>query len=288
MARSSCSTSRISRPPQPQSARSCDATSSAQKNCLPAGHGPAFERPILEGQNLITSAAHNLSLNELAVRLRVLGPLERQKCNTYVVKTVRPVKGEMVQMASAPNFDGGFITLNTCKHSMRTLLPAEAWQEGVWIAGMNSWDVHYGKQQGLVYLMRVGEAYNSHFELIQAFEESGRSATVDVKAATTNRRGDIMIPRSAQLPPAEHRAVSGYLPPMVGHAHRAKADHTYWEDDINHVSKKGVPASLLVGDPAFSFTWSKQMVRNQNPGNLRPWRDWDLGTLLSYLEDFPK
>jgi hypothetical protein len=198
---------------------------------------------------------------------------------------VRLINGVLVQTASAPNFDGGYITLCTCKHSMRATMPVDAWLRGVWIAGMNKWDVESGKQQGLVYLMRVGEAYGSHFELVQAFQGSSRTVTVEIKAATTNSRGDVMIPKSAQLAPDEHRSMSGYISPMVGHAHRNEQNDTHWANDIEYVSKKGKSATLLVGDPAFSFTWSKQMIRNKKPGSLRPYRRWDLGTLLSNLED---
>lgn len=288
MPRTLCSTSRISHPPEPQIVRPCGATSFARVSNPLVGQGSALEKPFLEGRNLIASAAHNPSLDELAERLRVFGPLERQMCYSYVVRTVLLIGGEMVQTASAPNFDGGIITLCTCKRSMRTLWPAETWRDGIWVAGMSSSGIAFRKQQSLVYLMRVREAYSSHFELFQALQDSGRSAVISLKAATMNRRGDLMIPRSSQLPPSEHLLVSGYVPPMVGHSHRDSINETEWEKDVTYVSDKGVPAALLVGDPAFSFTWSKQMIRNTKPGALRPWRDWDLGTLMSNLEDFAK
>jgi hypothetical protein len=240
------------------------------------------------GLNTIASAAHNLTLDELATRLRGIGPLEDQKSFCYVVRTVRLINGVLVQTASAPNFDGGYITLSTCKHSMRATMPTEAWLRGVWIASMSSWDLESSKQQSLVYLMRVGESYGSHFELVQSLKDSGRTVTLKAKASTTNRRGDVMIPASAELSPGEYRSVPAYVPPMVGHAHREDACKTDWEDDIAYVSRGGTPAALLVGDPDFSFTWSKQMIRNARPGALRPYRVGDLGALLSNLEDFRK
>jgi hypothetical protein len=288
MPRTSCSTSRISRPPEPQIVRPCEATSFARASSPSVGQGPALEKPVLEGRNLIASAAHNLSRDELAERLRVFGPLERQMCYSYVVRTVLLIGGEMVQTASAPNFDAGIITLCTCKHSMRTLWPAETWRDDIWVAGMSSSGIAFRNQQSLVYLMRVREAYSSHFELFQALQDSGRSAAIGLKAATMNRRGDLMIPRSSQLPPSEHLSVSGYVPPMVSHKHRGSISDTEWEKDVTRVPRMRAPAALLVGDPAFSFTWSKQMIRNTESGALRPWRDWDLGTLMSYLEDFQK
>lgn len=241
----------------------------------------------VEGLNTITSTSHNLSLDDLAARLGRVGPLENQKSFCYVVRTVRLINGVLVQTASAPNFDGGHITLNTCKHSMRATMPVEAWTQGVWIAGMSSWDLESKKQQSLVYLMRVGEAYGSHFELVQALRGSGRTVTVEAKAATTNRRGDIFLPSSFDLSREQYRSVPSYLPPMVGHAHRGEVCDTDWEDDIAYESKDGKPAALLVGDPDFSFTWSKQLIRHKQPGSLRPYRNGDVGMLLSNLEDFP-
>jgi len=275
MAKTSCSGAGELRLPQQASPRSC-------------GGDTARRTPgLTHNSNVITSSAHNLTLDDLAARLRGLGPLEEQQGYCYVIRTVRLQNGTLVQTASAPNFDGGYITLCTCKHSMRATMPVEAWEAGVWVAGMNRWDIESRKRQGLVYMMRIGEAYNSHFELVRSFNQSGRAITVELKTSTTNPRGDVMLPRSNSLAPNTYRLSSSYQIPMLGHAHRKDVNDSGWTDDITYESDDGVPAALLVGDPAYSFTWSKQLIRNKRPGSLRPYRRWDLGMLLSNLEDFP-
>lgn len=237
--------------------------------------------------NTITSAAHNLSLDQLSLRLAGLGPLEDQAGYCYVVRTVRLQNGVLVQTGSAPNFSGGYITLNTCKHSMRVMLPAEQWKAGVWVAGMSSWNIEMGKQQSLVYLMRVAEGYDSQFELVQGLASSGRMVTVEAKNSTRQPLGDILMPARPYLPSTDRHAPANYLPPMIEHAHRHHATDTQWEQDVNYISDAGQPAVLLVGDPRYSFTWSRRLIRNTKPGSLRPYRLWDLGTLLDNLEDFP-
>lgn len=264
----------------------CSTTSASAVVHSPSRQ-PCRPRVVDVDANLIASAAHDLTLDDLSLRLAGLGPLEDQPGFCYVVRTVRLRAGTLVQPGSAPNFSGGYITLNTCKHSMRVTLPVEQWEAGVWVAGMSSWNVETKKQQSLVYLMRVGEAYGSQFELVQGLNSSGRTVTVQAKNSTRQPLGDIIMANRPYLPPTDRHDPANYLPPMIDHAHRHHATDTQWEQDVNYISDSGQPAALLVGDPRYSFTWSRQLIRNKKPGSLRPYRGWDLGTLMENLENFP-
>ena len=135
-----------------------------------------------DGSNTITSSSHNLSLDELCNRLGKFGALDTYPCYTYVIDTVELGRdGEVKQTASAPNFSGGYITLCTCKHLTRTMHPPREWSKGVWVAGMTGSGDKFKYQQSLVYLMRVAEAYPSHFDLVQALRATDRIATLDAK-----------------------------------------------------------------------------------------------------------
>jgi hypothetical protein len=237
------------------------------------------------GDNVITSAAHNLDLETLCARLGRFGPLEKQSCYTYVVETlVLDRDGNIKQTASAPNFCGGFITLLTCKHSTRAVLSPSEWRNGVWIAGMTGSGAKFGHRQSLAFLMRVGEAYESQFDLVQALQASGRSKTLDAKNASRHPNGDVLIPRYAQLTQAQRVSPEFYHPPVLPHAHRASHDDTYWHKDVDHIARGGSRPAYLVGDPTNSFTWSRQMIFNERSGNLRPHRTWPLGQLVGYLK----
>ena len=241
-----------------------------------------------DGSNKIVSAAHNLDLDALCMRLRRFGPLEEQPCYTYVIHTVDLAKnGELIQTASAPNFSGDFITLCTCKRDMRALLTPERWHKGVWIAGMTGSGKEFGQRQSLVFLMRVGEAYPSYFDLVAALRATGRNSTLDAKDSTHHPKGDVMIPFDSNPTPSQRFAPEFYHPPMLPHAHRRLEDDMHWHEDINHVDRWGRRPAYLIGDPENSFTWSRQLILNTEPGNLRPYRTWSLGQLVERLAKFP-
>lgn len=242
-----------------------------------------------DGSNTIISAEHNLDLDALCTRLGRFGPLEEQHCYTYVIQTVDlGQNGELIQTASAPNFSGEFITLCTCKRDMRALLTPEQWRKGIWIAGMTGSGKEFGQNQSLVFLMRVGEAYASYFDLVEALRASGRTATLEAKDSTHHPKGDVMIPLTANLTSQQRVAAEFYHPPMLPHAHRHSEGDTRWHEDVNHVDRWGRRPAYLVGDPENSFTWSRQLILNTKPGNLRPYRTWSLGQLVERLAKFPK
>jgi len=63
----------------------------------------------------------NLSLKELIQKLRE----EKGEVYAYVLTTIKYKNGEFIQTGSAPNFQGGLITLCTCKRFMRTWKPVQ-------------------------------------------------------------------------------------------------------------------------------------------------------------------
>lgn len=233
-------------------------------------------------------AAKDLDVETLRRRIAEVGCTDDERVYGYVVRSVRPRNGEYVQTGSAPNFNGGLITLCTCKHSMRASLTPEQWQKVTWVAGLTSWDKDFNKQQSLVYLMRVGEAYASQAELVQELRRSGRSPVVDSKDSTRHTLGDLMIPAKRSVSSADRFSPSAYLTPILGHSHRHKEADYGWRDDVNYLGRDGRQAAMLVGDVDFSFMWTRPLVRRRNPKHTRPYRKWTLSTFLDDIEAVPE
>ena len=184
----------------------------------------------------------NIDLSSLRKRLR--GQSGVVHC--YVVRTIEYPADEFVHTGSGPNFQGGLITLCTCKHQMRSRRGLRDWR-GAWVAGFTS----LGKVPGdhvnhLVYLMKVGQAYTSHRDLWHALSAAQREA----KAADTNPLGDVFRPRS---PVGDWFDPKSYIPPGPDHSHCAG---NRWQEDIDDHRRP----PLLVGDPDLSLLWSRPLI----------------------------
>lgn len=169
----------------------------------------------------------------------------------YVVATVKFVQGRFRQEGSAPNFQGGRLSLCTCKHQMRTLKQPAAWVNS-WVAGFTG--IHEGErgQNALFFLMQVERAYSSFREL---WLKSGLNPSVlAAKSSKTSLFGDFYEPQSEICP--EFSSCS-YHAPADGHQHR-KPDHSdLWRNDIDYRNSRTHRCpSLLLGKQDASFIWN--------------------------------
>jgi hypothetical protein len=180
---------------------------------------------------------------------------------SYVVKSVRMDEtGEQFEHhGSAPNFQGGRLTLCTCKHQVRTNLETTEWQ-GIWIAGFTSRSLRVNgipeRHHWLFYLTKVRAAYDSHAELWRNLSAKTRER----KSAKDNFLGDVFVPRGRvgrdrRFDPAR------YYTPLRGHSHRRNSCDTGWKNDIDYwcVDRYGRP-SLLVGDSHLTFIWKEPII----------------------------
>ncbi|MBZ5538287.1 MAG: hypothetical protein LAO31_20230 [Acidobacteriia bacterium] len=215
----------------------------------------------------------NLSFLELK---RQLKGVNEGLIYSYVVTTVeRDDHGTLCQKGSAPNFHGGIITLCTCKWRMRSWRSPECWS-GVWIAGICSKDT---AQNSLFYLMKVSEAYRSHFELWNDLSPRIRKA----KAAHKHRHGDLFKPKHNHLSDKDETNPKMYVPPCSDHMH---AGEEGWHDDIRYVGKSETSAALLVGDPVYSFLWRRpkvQLIHPKGKSFTQGSRKWDLDEFVNSL-----
>jgi hypothetical protein len=184
----------------------------------------------------------NLSLGEL----REIIDDTQATVYSYIVATVKNPEGRFIQTGSAPNFQGGVITLCTCKHRMRSFQDPKSWR-GTWIAGFTSKVAGNGRN-ALIYLMKVEIAFKSFYDLWY----SGKTVK-QVKLAHVDKFGDVFQPKSKPKDKRDEFDFEHYHPPVAGHVHAPK---DWWHKDIHYTKGAGgrKPA-LLFGVVKYSFLW---------------------------------
>lgn len=231
----------------------------------PTASGPVCQRfprsgPLANGLNL--------DRDELAHRIGEI----RGTVYCYIVATVKGAGGMFMQVGTGPSFQGGLVTLCTCKGQMRaSKRDVDAWRD-TWIAGVTGAGAGPLGKGHLFYLMRVEHAFASHRDLWNWLAAHAPKAA-RAKAADSHPLGDVFRPRD---PGGDPYDAHGYIPPRHDHGHRA-GDR--WHTDVDE-SYYGRRPALLVGDPRYSFLWSEPRV----PVRLHVGRGWkldDLATLLA-------
>ncbi len=191
----------------------------------------------------------------------------------YVIASVRFDGDCLKQAGCGPNFEGGLITLCTCKHWMRASGTTEDW-EGRWVAGFTSVNVTDPRGNYLVYLMRVGKAFRSHRDLWESEELPQRAR--QAKRTDRHTRGDVYVPKNT---PGDEFDWQSYEEPCSGHVHCHKNE---WRKDVT------TRAALLLGERKKSFLWNRPLLRLawQDPIGLgRGHRRLAMSELLSRLEE---
>lgn len=222
--------------------------------------------------------AETLNVSVDALR-SLVGDAKFQEADVYcyIVATVRSDGRTFSQTGNGPNFQGDLLTLCTCKHFMRTFLDVRDWK-GKWVAGFTSSQAGRGRN-ALVYIMAVGNAFESHLELW--LSDALTPAAKEAKAADLDAFGDLYRPMASLTDPFEP---SRYRAPVEHHGHAA---NNIWHQDIDYVGCGGRRAALLVGDSGLSFLWNKPMILypRARPNLHRGQKKWTLGRLVGELED---
>jgi len=180
--------------------------------------------------------------------------LRQQPVYAYIVTTIKTTRPyfQLQQTGSAPNFDGGRITLCTCKHKDRaTFQPgndeADPWKN-VWVAGLTS--KSEDPSRSLAYLMCVERSFLSQVDLWRALPSHSRQA----KSASKFVRGDLFEPKAAAnndpYNPAHYHA-----PTVGGHMHSTPRHPHAWHHDVTRWGRWSKPHRLLLGQATQSFRW---------------------------------
>jgi hypothetical protein len=147
-------------------------------------------------------------------------------------------------------------------------------KEGTWIAGFSNVGAGHG-ENFLIYLMRIAQTFESHYDLWYHLHEEVREA----KATDMNPLGDIFRPlgKETQESPFDPNK---YHKPCQNHRHKKDYDK-----DINYMDRRNKRrAVLLVGDVKYSFVWDQYMINFE--GSTR-WRQkkFTLGEFLDHLRE---
>ncbi len=147
--------------------------------------------------------------------------------------------------AIGANFQGGRLTLCTCKHKLRAERPAEQW-DGWWIAGF----ANCSGRIWLFYVAKVECGYSSAREIWNALNQKEQEA----KNARFNKHGDIFEPLT-DLEKDEFDSDS-YHSPLIGHRHRQNFRDEKWRIDIEYYDEKcGRHSAHLSATPFKTFIW---------------------------------
>ena len=211
----------------------------------------------------------NLSLRELNENISTINT-DGTKIFMYKMTTVRMEEGRFIQTGSGPNFQGDKITICTCKQRFRACNSRKEW-ENRWVAGFTNKKVSREKIY-LFYLMKVEETYISQKDIFDSLSNS----IVNKKNSRYNRLGDIYQPKPDlmdQYNPEE------YYEPSDGHPHKKDC---HWHGDIHYKNKKHL---MLVGNPNYSFLWSKPKISRNISTDPRNKISKSLNEFLGYLLD---
>ena len=223
----------------------------------------------------------NLSLEELREKLgREMMLRPPAEVYAYILRSVNDFEnGHFVQEGSAPNFQGGFITLCTCKHSMRSSRQVDSWA-GNWIAGFTS---HRVGENYLFCLMQVKEAFESFRKLW--YSDALTKRAKEAKSACISPLRDLYRPSST----GNEFSSQSYAEPMVGHSHRWEENSKEWRNDITYQGRSGRRPALIVGDPERSFLWSEPLIYFSKRSFRNHRRYSDLAKFLTdYLRPKPR
>ncbi len=220
------------------------------------------------------------NLNWSLGRLRQRIGEGREAAYSYVVKSIKLKRGSTVfeQSGSAPNFQGGVLTLCTCKHQMRATMDCSGW-EGKWIVGFTS-RCRNERPHWLFYLAQIANAYESQAELWKKLSASVRRA----KSTRANFLGDLFVPQGELVGDDRFDPRCYVTPPH--HSHRKNKCHNGWHNDIKykHFDRHQHRPALLVGDRDLTFLWDRPLIflDQDHPRDFRKWES--LGELLPHLK----
>ncbi len=226
----------------------------------------------------------NLDLEELKGKLTekgVCGVSLDDIVYVYVVTTTRvaPVRNsyEIRQEGCGPNFEGGIITLTTCKHYMRSSYELKGILDNgkLWIAGVTSKSNKKNplREYVLFYLMKVDSTIiaNSFYDLWNQFNQVQNIR--NIKDACNNPLGDLYRPKSnCNFNVGNNKwDLNCYYPPCRNHVHVVYC-HNCWIKDISYCCSNNRRPLLLVGENPFmgkkkdsnnfnSYLWTEAKIK---------------------------
>lgn len=194
-------------------------------------------------------------------------------CYAYPHHEVYLNDNEFIQTRSGPNWEGGLLTIATCKHLLRSRLPSPykipmsglltltggvemyTWdsEPSVWLAGFTP---TIDGATYLLYMARVGVVFGSNYDLGAYLKSNYRSA-YDAKLAMDNVRGDVYKPRKKLRGEGKFDPLNFYTP--YNHCRQVESykDGTpKWHRDIAY-SVNGRRAYPILFDEVYLYSKPK-------------------------------
>jgi len=194
---------------------------------------------------------------------------------SYVATTAKFKEGDLIQTGCGLNFEGGLLTLCTCKRRMRTYPDVKA---GTWIAVFAS---GAGTQEHCLFaLMRIGTTFDSHAQLWKELKVKERKA----KSAHANQFGDVYEPKHGAI--RNEFVRESYLPLHHDHPHKDKERSV--AKDVGYQNRQtGEHSKLLLGHANHSYLWMKTSIayKSQHP-RTKKWSS--LNEFLKELKESEK
>ena len=157
--------------------------------------------------------------------------------------------GEILQTRSGPNWQGGALTLTTCKQFMRSWRAPSDWV-GVWFCGL------IPGVRKVLYIAQVRDAFDSNYALGAYVDQLDLG--FEEKSAENCPCGDLYRPKSL-LPGAQRWQVESLHPPMPHHTRMREnyPDGTpKWWKDIRYRGSGGrYPATFLFSNVHLWSRW---------------------------------
>ena len=181
----------------------------------------------------------------------------------YPHHEIELVEGKLLQTRSGPNWEGGIVTLTTCKHLLRTY---SSMGKRTAVCGVTN---KLNGQNFVLYVGKLDEIFDSNAELSQWLKKTNPSAWRS-KLMTTNRLGDICeIDNIPTSPPPWGRIGERRLTALNKYNHknfvRPTRDHCRYEErdssgkrkwvkDIEYKTRSGVRPKVFTLNPVTVFT----------------------------------
>lgn len=144
--------------------------------------------------------------------------------------------GIFKQTRSGPNWQGGVLSLSTCKHYMRTSGDAESWV-GSYLAGFTP-KSECGENY-LLFLAEISQVFDSNYDMGLYLNQHHRDAWTQ-KIATQNQFGDVYLAKRKLSDKTKYNPKNYYIP----HGHcRMEMDKKWgvpkWNKDIDYTNPRG-------------------------------------------------
>lgn len=176
-------------------------------------------------------------------RYSALNAPKKDVVRTFPLHQIYLEDGIFKQTRSGPNWQGGILTLTTCKHYMRT---ANLDWEGMWLAGFTP---KVGCNENyLLFLAKIAHVFNSNYDLGE-WMRARFIETYKRKRALEHKFGDIYVPKGLLTERTKYNP--RYYKTPHGHV-RMEMDKKWgvpkWQKDIDYESNGRRPRTFVFTD----------------------------------------